>query len=70
MLLHGARQVGDQIVVDLLAGIDAAGRGAVLARVVVAERLDAGDDRSQVGVVEHDHRRLAAELKMRALQRG
>ena len=39
MLLHGARQVGDQIVVDLLAGIDAAGGGAVLAGIVVAEGL-------------------------------
>ena len=69
-LLDGAREVGDQIVVDLLAGIDAAGGGAILAGVVVAERLDACDHRGDIGVVEHDHRRLAAELEMRALDRG
>jgi hypothetical protein len=69
-LFDRARQVGDQIVVDLLAGVDAAGRGAVLARVVEAERLEAGDDLTEISVVEDDDRRLAAELKMRALEGG
>ena len=63
------RQVGDELVVDLLAGIDAAGGGAVLAGIVVAEGAQAVDHRVDIGVVEDDDRRLAAELQMRALDR-
>ena len=63
------RQIGDELVVDLLAGIDAAGGGAVLPGIVIAERLHALDHRGEIGVVEHDDRRLAAKLQMRALDR-
>ena len=65
----GRGEVGDELVVDLLAGIDAAGGGAVLAGIVVAEGAQAGDHRVDVGVVEDDDRRLAAEFQMRALDR-
>ena len=60
-------QVGDQLVVDLRARVDAAGRGAILAGVVETEGAHAADHGFQVRVVEHDDRRLAAELEMRAL---
>src|SRR4029079_7952090 len=53
--LHRRRQVGHQIVVDLLGDIHAARRGAVLPGIVVAEGLDALDDGGHVGVIEHDH---------------
>ena len=42
---------------------------AVLARVVEAGLLHARGHRLDVGVVEHHHRRLAAELEVHALQR-
>ncbi|MDT4859493.1 hypothetical protein FQZ97_940030 [compost metagenome] len=63
---HGIGQVGHEVVVDLLAGIDAAGGGAVLPGVVEAEGADAGHHVSEVGIVEDDHRRLAAQFHMGA----
>ena len=63
----GAREIGDEIVVDFLAGIDAARGGAILTGVVIAEYLHALDDRRDIRVVEHDDRCLAAEFEMRAL---
>ena len=42
---------------------------AVLAGVEEAADLDPLDDLLEVGVVEHDHRRLAAELEVDALER-
>ena len=65
----GRRQVGDELVVDLLAGVDAAGGGAVLAGIVVAEGAQAVDHGIHIGVVEDDDRGLAAEFEMRALDR-
>jgi hypothetical protein len=62
-------EVGDELVVDLLAGIDAAGGGAVLPGIVVAEGPQARDHGIDVGVVEDDDRGLAAEFEMRALDR-
>ena len=50
------------------AGHHPRGGGAVLARVPVAGDLDPLGDRGRVGVVEHDDRRLAAELEVDALQ--
>ena len=69
-LFDGARQVRDQIVVDLLARVDAARGGAILPGIVEAERLYARDDRGDIRIVKHDDGRLAAKLQMRALQRG
>jgi hypothetical protein len=66
---HRARQIGDDLLVDLGAGEDAARRRAVLAGVVVAEGAHALDHGVDVGVVVDDHRRLAAELEMRPLDR-
>ena len=63
----GRAQVGDELVVDLGTGIDAARRGAVLAGIVETEGAHAADHGFEIGVVEDDHRRLAAELEMRAL---
>ena len=65
----GGGEVGDELVVDLAAGIDAAGGGAVLPGIVVAEDAHALDDGVDVGIVEDDDRRLAAELEMGALDR-
>ena len=65
----GGGEVGDQLVVDLGAGVDAAGGGAVLPGIGVAEDAHALDDGVDVGVVEDDDRRLAAEFQMRALDR-
>ena len=59
----------EQRVVDLRPGEDARGGGAVLAGVPVAGDLDRLGDRGRIGVVEDDHRRLAAELEVDALQR-
>ncbi len=57
------------VVVHALADEDPRRRRAVLAGVPVAADLDRLGDRRRVGVVEHDHRRLAAELQVHALQR-
>ena len=67
MVLTGVGQVGHEPVVDLRTGDDPAGRGAVLAGIPEAERLEVLDDGLHVGVVEHDHRRLAAELEVEPL---
>ena len=67
--LDGRHERLEQRVVDLRAGEDARAGGAVLARVRVAGDLDPFGDRCRVGVVEHDHRRLAAELEVNALER-
>ena len=60
-------QIGDQLFIDLGAGVDAAGRGAVLTGVVVAEHLQARDDVVDVGVVEDDDGGLAAQLQVHPL---
>ncbi|MNP03488.1 hypothetical protein D3C76_953730 [compost metagenome] len=49
-------------------GVDSAGGGAVLAGVVVAVGAHALYDGVDVGVVADDHRRLAAEFQMGALE--
>ena len=54
---------------DAGAGEDAAGGGAVLPGVDVPGHLHAGDDGFEVGVVEDEHGRLAAQLEVDALQR-
>ena len=59
----------EQLVVDLRPGDDPRGGGAVLARVPVAGDLDPLRDGGRVGVVEDEHRRLAAELEVDALER-
>ena len=63
----GGGEVGDQLVVYLRAGVYAARGRAVLAGVVEAKGAHAADHRLDVGVVEDDDRRLAAELEVRAL---
>jgi hypothetical protein len=55
-------EIGDQIVVQSVTGIDAAGRGAILSGIVEAEGAQAAYHVFEIGIVEHDHRRLAAEL--------
>ena len=67
MVLTALGQVGHEPVVDLRTGDDPAGRGAVLTGIPEAERLEVLDDRLHVGVVEHDDRRLAAELEVEPL---
>ena len=66
----GGGEVGDEPLVDAVGGVDAAGGGAVLAGVVVAEGAQALDHGVEVGVVEDDDRGLAAELEMGALDAG
>ncbi len=67
MVLDGVGEVRHELVVDLRAGDDPAGRGAVLAGVPEAEGLEVLDDGFHVGVVEDDDRRLATELEMEPL---
>ena len=57
------------VVVDAARDEDPRRGGAVLPRVEVAADLDRLRDRGRVGVVEHDHRRLAAELEVDVLDR-
>ena len=61
------RERRDELVVHARADDDAAGRGAVLAGVPVARALEDLGRELDVGVVEHDHRRLAAELEVEPL---
>ena len=63
------REPRDEAVVDGRTGDDARGRRAVLARVPVAPEADVLDRTLEVGVVEDDDRRLAAELEVEALDR-
>ncbi len=65
----GRAEIGHQLVVDLGAGIDAAGGGAILTGIVVAKGLEALDDRCDIGVVVDDDRSLAAQFEMGALHR-
>src|ERR1700730_9802642 len=60
---YGIAEIGNEFVVDLGAGVDAARRRAVLAGVVEAERAYSGDDRIEVRIIEHDDRGLAAEFE-------
>ena len=60
---------GDDVVVDARAGEHARRGGAVLAGVVVAGAGDRLQRALEVDVVEDDHRRLAAELEVHALER-
>ena len=66
--LDDALGLREHVVVDRLADQNPGRRGAVLAGVPVAADLDRLGDLLRVGVVEHDHRRLAAELEVDALQ--
>ena len=67
--LDRRHEVLEQGVVDLRPGDDARAGGAVLAGVPEAGDLDPLRDLLGVGIVEDDHRRLAAELEVHALQR-
>ncbi|MND35959.1 hypothetical protein D3C80_266100 [compost metagenome] len=55
-----------ELLVDAALGIDTAGGGAVLACVVEAEGADAFHGGVDVGVVEDDHRGLAAQFHVHA----
>ncbi len=59
---------GDEIVVHLRSGDHPARGGAVLAGVVERRLLEVGDHRLDVCVVEHDHRGLATEFEVDALE--
>ena len=65
---HRGAQVRDQPIVDLRAGVQPAGRRAILAGIVETESAHARHHGLEIGIVEHDDRRLAAELQVRALQ--
>ena len=67
MVLDRVGEVGHELLVDLRPGDDPAGRRAVLTRIPEAEGLEVLDDGFHVGVVEDDHRRLAAELEVEPL---
>ena len=58
----GRAQALDEAVIDTRLHIQAAGRRAVLAGVVEAERANAIDGGVDIGIIEHQHRRLAAQL--------
>src|SRR4029079_2787393 len=64
----GRYECSQQLVVDLWPGDHTAGRGAVLPGVEVAGDRDPLGHGIQVRVIEHDDRRLAAELQVDALQ--
>ena len=59
---------GYEVVVDPWTGEHSGRRCAVLARVEVARHRDSLGRTGDVGVVEHDHRRLATELEVHALE--
>src|SRR5215217_6952877 len=61
-------QGGQEVVVDPTPGKDPGGGGAVLARVEVAGAGDHLGRGGHVGVVEHDHRGLAAQLQVDPLE--
>ncbi|MPL93022.1 hypothetical protein SDC9_39146 [bioreactor metagenome] len=63
-------EVRHEFLVDARLRIDPAGGGAVLPGVVIAEGAQARDGRLDIGIVEQDHRRLAAQFQMRALDRA
>ncbi len=65
---HRFGEAGHQVVVDAGPRHHPAGGGAVLAGVVVAADLHGFDHGLEVGVVEHQHRGLAAELEVDARQ--
>ncbi|CAM2145607.1 hypothetical protein PT2222_170164 [Paraburkholderia tropica] len=67
---HGARQIGNEAIVDFVFRVDAARGRAVLSRVVVTEGAQAGHHFVEIGVVEHDHGRFAAQFQVRALHRA
>ena len=60
-------QRGDAVVVHRALEVDARRGGAVLSRVVRRAQGDRVGHRAEVGVAEHDHRRLAPELEVHAL---
>jgi hypothetical protein len=64
---HRLAQAFDEALVDAVLHVQAAGRGAVLPGVVEAEGADAFDGGIDVGIVEHDHRGLAAQFHVHAL---
>ncbi|MCY1179695.1 hypothetical protein D9M73_201070 [compost metagenome] len=63
---YGFTELGHDFLVDALLRVDAAGGGAVLPGVVEAEGADAFHGGVDVGVVEDDHRCLAAQLHVHA----
>ena len=61
-------QSAHHVVVDVAGGQHPRGGRAVLAGVVVAGARDRLERARQLDVVEHDHRRLAAQLQVHALE--
>ena len=57
------RKLLDELVVDLVLGIDAVGADAGLAHVAILRDHGAFDRGIDIGVVEHHERRVAAELE-------
>ena len=69
-LLHGVDQLGDEGVVHAVLHQQAIGADAGLAGVAVLARDRALHGRVEVGVVEHDERRVAAEFERQLLERA
>src|SRR5262249_9143714 len=67
---HSAPEVGGQLVVDPIAGIDATRSRAILTGVVIAEGPYTVDHRLEIRVIENDYRRLSSKLQVRALNRS
>lgn len=63
---YGFTQAFDEALVDPVLDVQAAGCGAVLASVVEAEGADAVDGGIDVCVIEHQHRRFAAQFHVHA----
>ncbi|MNZ96841.1 hypothetical protein D3C78_1160520 [compost metagenome] len=59
-----------QLWIDAFLRVNATGGGAVLTGVVEAKAADPFHHLLQVGVVKHQHRRLAPQLHMGALNAG
>ena len=69
-LRHGLGEFGDEGVVDLVLGVDAVGADAGLAHVAEFRHDRALDRGLDIGVVEHDERRVAAEFEPDLLHRA
>lgn len=70
VVLGAGLEGGDELVVDALLHVDARAGAAALAVVVVDAKVDPADGLLDVGVVEDDVGRLAAQLERHALEVG
>ena len=64
---HGLAEFRNQFVMDFGAGIDPAGGGTVLTRIVEPELTDGGDYFLEVGIVKYDDRGFAPQFQVGSL---